>query len=143
MAHSSAFAGAADAARLWQLGDTEWRDLESATRWVLSQGAEQIVLVGISMGGALVEMFIRRSSLAKRVVAVVLDSPVLDWDAVLRFQAARRHLPDIVVAATETVMRFRIGFDVSTYNLVRDAAAMYLPTPRDQAGPDALVRPAG
>ena len=131
----------ASADRLWHLGDTEWRDLESATRWVLSQGAEQIVLVGISMGGALVEMFIQRSSLAKRVVAVVLDSPVLDWDAVLRFQAARRHLPGIVVASTETVIRLRIGFDVSTYNLVRDAAAMDLPTLLYQDGQDALVPP--
>ncbi len=132
----------ASADRLLHLGDTEWRDLESAARWVLSQGAQHIVLVGISMGGAVVEMFIQRSSFAKRVVAVVLDSPVLDWDAVIRFQAARRHLADIVVASTETVIRLRIGFDVSTYNLLRDAAAMNVPTLLYQDGQDTLVPPA-
>jgi uncharacterized protein len=131
----------ASADHLLHLGDTEWRDLESAVRWVLSQGAQQIVLVGISMGGAVVEMFIQRSSLATRVVAVVLDSPVLDWDEVIRFQAARRHLPDIIVASTETVIRLRIGFDVSTYNLVRDAASMNVPTLLYQDGQDTLVPP--
>ena len=131
----------ASADHLLHLGDTEWRDLESAVRWVLSQGAQQIVLVGISMGGAVVEMFIQRSSLAMRVVAAVLDSPVLDWDAVIRFQAARRHLPDIFVASTETVIRLRIGFDVSAYNLVRDAAALNVPTLLYQDGQDALVPP--
>jgi uncharacterized protein len=131
----------ASADHLMHLGDTEWRDLESTARWALSQGAQQIVLVGISMGGAVVEMFMQRSSLAKRVVAAVLDSPVLDWDAVLRFQAARRHLPDIFVASTEIVIRLRIGFDVSSYNLVRDAAAMKVPTLLYQDGQDALVPP--
>lgn len=59
----------------------------------------------------------------------------------IRFQAARRHLPDIFVASTETVIRLRIGFDVSTYNLVRDAAAMDVPTLLYQDGQDALVPP--
>lgn len=131
----------ASADHLMHLGDTEWRDLESSVRWVVSQGAQQIILVGISMGGAVVEMFIQRSSLAKRVVAAVLDSPVLDWDAVIRFQAKRRHLPGIFVASTETVIRLRTGFDVSTYNLVRDAAAMNVPTLIYQDGQDALVPP--
>ena len=131
----------ASADHLLHLGDTEWRDLESAVRWVLSQGAQHIVLVGISMGGALVEMFMQRSSLATRVVAAVLDSPVLDWDAVIRFQAARRHLPDIFVASTETVMQLRIGFDVSTYNLIRDSAAMTVPTLLYEDGQDTLVPP--
>ena len=40
----------ADGLRRW--GATEWRDLEAATAYALDHGAERVVLVGYSMGGA-------------------------------------------------------------------------------------------
>lgn len=126
---------------LLHLGDTEWRDLDAAVRWALSQGAHRLVLVGISMGGAMVEIFMQRSSLAGRVAALVLDSPMLGWDAVLRFQAERRHLPDLLIGPTELVIRLRIGFDVMSYDQVRDAAAVRVPTLLFQDGQETFVPP--
>jgi dipeptidyl aminopeptidase/acylaminoacyl peptidase len=77
----------------YHLGDTEWRDIEAAVRWALDRGAEDVVLVGWSMGGAIVLQLLACSSLAGRVRAVVLDAPVVDWRSVLDHHAAVNHLP--------------------------------------------------
>ena len=126
---------------LLHLGATEWRDCEAAVQWALAQGAQRIVLVGISMGGAVVQMFMQRSKLAVTVAAVVLDSPVLDWNAVLEFQAARRNVPAFLVWPTEQVIRFRIGFDVTAYNEIRDARSLRAPTLLFQDGQETFVPP--
>jgi len=82
-----------------------------------------------------------RSSVARRVAALVLDSPVLSWDALLRFQAERRHLPDALVGPTELVLRLRIGFDAGTYDAVRDAGSVHVPTLLFQDGQETLTPP--
>jgi uncharacterized protein len=79
------------------LGASEWLDVEAAARWALANGAEDLVLVGMSMGGACVAELLRRSELAVRVRAVVLEAPVLDWGPVLRRAAADRGLPPAVL----------------------------------------------
>lgn len=49
---------------LHHLGLTEWRDVAAAARYALAHGARRLVLVGYSMGGALVTQFMERSPLA-------------------------------------------------------------------------------
>jgi uncharacterized protein len=66
---------------LHHMGLTEWRDLEAAARYALSHGARRLVLVGYSMGGAIVTQFIEHSPLAGHVAALVVDAPALDWKA--------------------------------------------------------------
>jgi uncharacterized protein len=46
------------------LGATEWMDVEAAVAWALADGADDVVLVGLSMGGACVTELLRRSELA-------------------------------------------------------------------------------
>ena len=87
----------------------------------------------------MVQMFMQRSSLAGKVPAVVLDSPVLDWHAVLNFQAERRGLPAVLVWPTEQVIRIRTGFDVTTYNQVRDAASLRAPILLFQDGQETFL----
>jgi uncharacterized protein len=80
-----------DGLRHW--GATEWRDLEAAAGYAVEQGADDVVLVGYSMGGAVVASFLLESPLAARVRGVVLDSPALDLGEVIDHGAADRDLP--------------------------------------------------
>jgi pimeloyl-ACP methyl ester carboxylesterase len=80
-----------DGLRHW--GTTEWRDLEAATRYALGQGADEVVLAGYSMGGAVVTSFLLESPLASRVRGVVLDAPALDLGEVIDEGAEDRTLP--------------------------------------------------
>ncbi len=88
----------------YALGDDEWRDVEAAIAYALDQGAERIVLMGWSMGGATVLQCITRSTLVEHVVGVVLESPVVDWVRVLHFQAAASGLPAPVRDAAMTML---------------------------------------
>ena len=77
----------------YNLGLSEWRDVEAAMGYAVSHGARRIVLVGWSMGGAVVLQALDRSPLAERVVGVCLDSAVLDWGVVLRHHAHLHRVP--------------------------------------------------
>lgn len=94
---------------LSHLGDSEWQDLEAAARYTMDHGAHHLVLYGWSMGGAIVEEFMHRSAYASSVLALVLDSPVLDWRSTLKFQAGRMNLPNIASLLVEIVATLRTG----------------------------------
>ncbi|HET7396984.1 MAG TPA: prolyl oligopeptidase family serine peptidase [Intrasporangium sp.] len=86
----------------YNLGLSEWRDVEAAMAYAVSRGALRIVLCGWSMGGAIALQVLDNSPLAARVDALVLDSAVLDWRAVLRHHARLNRLPGwLVRVATE------------------------------------------
>ncbi len=82
----------------YALGDVEWLDVDSAIRYAADNGARQIVLMGWSMGGALVLQALTRSPLARLVTGVVLDSPVVDWVRVLDHQAGTLKVPRLIRA---------------------------------------------
>lgn len=77
----------------YSLGLSEWRDLEAALEYAVDAGAQEIVLFGWSMGGAIVLQTLARSSLSDRVKAVVLDAPVIDWADVLRHHGVLNKIP--------------------------------------------------
>lgn len=77
----------------YNLGLSEWRDVEAAMQYAVAQGAEGLVLGGWSMGGAIVLQTVDRSGLSNLVEAVVLDSPVVDWGDVLAHHARLHHVP--------------------------------------------------
>ncbi|CAN5326053.1 alpha/beta fold hydrolase [soil metagenome] len=88
----------------YALGDTEWRDVESAMQYAVAHGARRIVLMGWSMGGATVLQALTRSSLEYLVTGVVLESPVVDWVTALNFQGAINRLPVPLRSAVLTVI---------------------------------------
>lgn len=99
-------------------GKNEWRDLEAAVQYALDHGAQSIVLEGVSMGGAVSMAFMLESPLASRVLGVVLDSPVLDFQRAVEFQARREGIPLIgtglphtLVSTAEWLARLRFGVD--------------------------------
>jgi len=77
----------------YSLGLSEWRDLEAAMMYAVDEGAQEVVLFGWSMGGAIVLQTLDRSWLSDRVKAVVLDAPVIDWADVLRHHGALNKIP--------------------------------------------------
>jgi uncharacterized protein len=112
---------------LIHLGNTEWRDLESAAAFAVSRGARDFVLIGDSMGGAIVTQFLQRSGLGRRVRGLVLDAPVLDWGAVFDLQGRERGLPGFLTRTTEWTVKARIGIDWSRFDQVRRARLFRVP----------------
>jgi uncharacterized protein len=90
------------------MGQTEWRDLQSAARYALAHGAKRLVLVGYSMGGAIVSQFMESSSLAHDVAGLILDAPALDWKAILSFNAKEMGLPSSAADPVEWAIDLRI-----------------------------------
>ncbi|WP_245723666.1 alpha/beta hydrolase family protein [Paramicrobacterium humi] len=78
------------------LGATEWRDVDAALAYAAEHGAPRVVLMGWSMGGAIVLQTAQRSIHDSIVDGVILDSPVVDWRSVLRFQAKASRIPPLV-----------------------------------------------
>ena len=60
------------------LGVTEWADIEAAIDYALAHGAKDVVLFGYSMGGAIALQAADRSRLRKRILALVLDAPMIN-----------------------------------------------------------------
>ncbi|MBW0103110.1 S9 family peptidase [Pseudonocardia sp. KRD291] len=110
------------------LGDTEWEDLDAAVGHALERGAEEIVLVGWSMGAAVSGAFLDRSPRAAHVAAVVWDAPLLDWRATLRRQAANRYLPPPLAGVASRLTTRRIGIDFDRFDLARRPPAVRPPT---------------
>lgn len=77
----------------YALGDTEWFDVEAAILHALAAGAEGIVLVGFSMGGAIALQTTDRSVNARHIRALVLDGPVINWVDVLAHHAQLHRIP--------------------------------------------------
>ncbi|GGD77990.1 alpha/beta hydrolase family protein [Microbacterium murale] len=78
----------------YALGASEWRDVDAAISYALRHGATQVLLMGWSMGGAIALQTAVSSTHREAIVGLVLDSPVVDWRNVLRFQAREEGIRD-------------------------------------------------
>ncbi len=93
----------ADPSGRLEYGLTEWEDVEAAVEFALAEGADDVVLVGYSMGGGIVTSFLYESTLAGRVKGVVLDAPMLDLGAAVDLGAENRSLPLIGLPIPDTL----------------------------------------
>lgn len=91
----------------YNLGLSEWRDVEAAMGYAVSHGARRILLLGWSMGGAIVLQTLDRSPLSSYVVGVALDSPVIDWGVVLRHHGRLHRMPGPLVRVATDLMGSR------------------------------------
>jgi dienelactone hydrolase len=114
---------------LCHLGDTEWRDIESAVRYASRHGASRIVLYGWSMGAMTAVTALRRMSRDDGVLVrgIVLDSPVLDWAATLAWQATRRGVPPPLAQTTLRLVTRRAGLDLPGLDYAGFAAQLQVP----------------
>jgi len=85
--------GPAVGSRRSTLGLDESRDVELALEYAVAHGAERIVLVGWSMGANISLRLADRPQWRHRVVAIVAESPVLDWRATLKSNLSSFGLP--------------------------------------------------
>ncbi|MGA4842768.1 alpha/beta hydrolase [Streptomyces sp. G45] len=94
---------------LGHLGESEWRDLDAAIRHAVRHGARAVVLHGWSTGATMALRAAARSPLRARVSGLVLDSPVLDWQATLRALAAARGTPSPLLPLAVRAAQGRTG----------------------------------
>ncbi|MFC6852451.1 alpha/beta hydrolase family protein [Aquipuribacter hungaricus] len=103
---------AQDPSGRYGLGVTEWRDLDAAVAYALDNGAEQVVLAGWSMGGAVQVQLLAESEHAGSVVGLVLDAPVVDWRAVFEEQGDLAGLPRWLTSLAVRFVELRGGLDL-------------------------------
>jgi uncharacterized protein len=109
------------------MGLTEWRDLQAAARYALDHGARRLVLLGYSMGGAIVTQFMQHSPLARRVSGLVLDAPALDWRRILEFNTTEMGLPGFMALPVEWAIGARIDVDWDDLDALQHPEAFELP----------------
>jgi alpha-beta hydrolase superfamily lysophospholipase len=109
------------------MGLTEWRDLAAAARYALAHGARRLVLVGYSMGGAIVAQFMQRSPLASHVAGLVLDAPALNWRRILEFNATRMGFPAFGALPVEWAIGARIDADWDSLDALQHPEDFQLP----------------
>jgi pimeloyl-ACP methyl ester carboxylesterase len=112
---------------LHHMGLTEWEDLQASVRYALAHGAKRLVLIGYSMGGAIVTQFMERSSLAPRVAGLVLDAPALDWKKILSFNARQDGFPSIGALPVEWMIGARIDADWARLDALGHTSNFQLP----------------
>ena len=117
----------ADPDGYYQYGQTEWEDLEGAATYAIDHGADQLILVGYSMGGAIVANFLYQSPLSKRVRGVILDAPMTDFNATVDLGASERSLPGPFVALAKSIASLRFGIDWGSLNYLGRADELDVP----------------
>ncbi len=106
----------------YNLGLSEWRDVESAVAYAAGEGASAAVVGGWSMGGAITLQFLSQSPFAALVRAAFLDAPVIDWADVLGHHARLNHVPSSVGRLASTFMGRRWGKRIVGVHDVLDVA---------------------
>jgi alpha-beta hydrolase superfamily lysophospholipase len=108
-------------------GQYEWKDLEGALRYATEQGAKDFILVGYSMGGAIVMNFLHRSPLADRVKGVILDSPMLNLSATINFGGRLAGIPQFLISLGKFMAGIRFKIDWKALDYLRFANDLTIP----------------
>ncbi|MGW3207489.1 alpha/beta hydrolase [Streptomyces sp. NPDC001135] len=127
------------------LGETEWRDLDAAIRYAVRYGARRVVLLGWSTGATMALRAAEHSAVRERIAGLVLDSPVLSWEATLRALAQARHTPQPLLPLAVRAAQGRAGLHADRVVEITDPGRLALPTlifhgPDDQVAPWELSR---
>lgn len=76
-----------------RLGLDEWPDVEAALAYADAHGAEQVIMVGWSMGAAISLLISENSKLAHLITGHIFVSPTTDWRATMLTSAKRMGIP--------------------------------------------------
>lgn len=111
----------------YHLGDTEWHEIDASMAYAFEHGATEIVLYGWSMGGAIVLQTVVRSARAGAVIALILDSPVIDWRDTLRANARVNRLPRPAAEVGLWMVQRQLGIDLDDFDWVARADQLTRP----------------
>ena len=118
----------------YRFGAEEWEDLEAAVTFAINDGAKNVILVGYSMGGAIVASFLYNSEISDSARGVILDSPALNLDEVVDFNGAQERvfgvpLPGLLTDLAKVLTTLRFGVDFSAMNHLEHAGELSPSTP--------------
>jgi alpha-beta hydrolase superfamily lysophospholipase len=126
-------------------GMTEWADLEAAVGWATANGAEDLVLVGYSMGGAIVAGYLERAANTDSVTGTVLVSPAISFDDMTVFGARQLGIPAGPLAPifwlAERFVELRSQIDYEGTEYIDNAATWPVPALVTATTEDDLVPP--
>lgn len=109
-------------------GMTEWEDLEAAVQHALDHGAEDVVLLAASTGGAISLAFLENSELADAVVGMVFDAPVTSFGQTVDLGAADMGVPAPLVASGKWLTEQRVNIDFAETDYLGRAGQLDVPT---------------
>lgn len=93
------------------LGEHESDDVLAAVDYALANGAEDVILHGWSMGGAIVSTAARKIDDPAVIKGIVLDSPVMDWNSTLDMQAEDRNVVAPITWTAKRIVEWRADLD--------------------------------
>ena len=93
----------------YALGDREWEDVDAAIGFARQRGADRVLLMGWSMGGATVLRTLERTRYEDAIVGAILDSAAVDWVELIDGQLAAMRMPSPVPAVAKGMLATRIG----------------------------------
>jgi hypothetical protein len=124
----------ADPSGYHQFGATEWIDLHGAVKYAEANGSTNHILVGYSMGGAVVTSYLTQSTLRVRTRAVILDSPVFSFESTIDFGAENTTLPvigigipDLLTTFAKSIAAWRYDLDWDDTNYLAKANQLHAP----------------
>nr|WP_255671976.1 alpha/beta fold hydrolase [Glycomyces amatae] len=94
------------------LGEYESDDVLAAIDYALANGAEDVILHGWSMGGAIAATAARKIEDPALIRGIVLDSPVMDWNSTLDMQAEDRNVIAPITWAAKRIVEWRADLDL-------------------------------
>ena len=115
-------------------GATEWKDLEAAVTFARDSGAENIVLYGFSMGGAIVTSYLVNSEAQNGIIGTILDSPALSLEAAIDYGADQTYLPVVggsiprpLTSTAKLLAKVRFGLDLDKINYLQRTDELTVP----------------
>ncbi len=116
----------------YRFGADEWEDLQPAAEFALAAGAQELILVGYSVGGTIALSVLYHSALAHRLRGVLLESPALDLEALIDDQATRQRpagvpLPGALTTLAQFLAARRFAIDYRAMDYLERAEALSAP----------------
>jgi len=108
-------------------GQTEWQDLQGAVQYAIEHGAERLVLMGYSMGGAMILNFLYQSPLADKVVGIILDAPMLNFGATVESGAMQLGVSRFFTGIGKFISTLRFDINWEDLNYISRADQLTLP----------------